>query len=352
MRVSVTVVAGLGGAGKTRLIDQWRATAPAPWALIIDRGEEFKFPRATGSDSPADSSAIDPAVERIGGCVCCTASAALASGLRRLLRRGPWAHLLIELNGGAHLPAFIDVLRAPGLATALHLSEVVSVIDANRLPTRLAGPQRAWLVEQVQSADRVLLRYPSTMSRSESDRWAREVAALGGSGSFAAHVHPWRDEDPPPAATHVFEPRDASGSGDRARVSPQAVLVAPAADDSPIRWQWVWRAEPSRVFDRVALIAAFEALSRDWQAGARPEGTDGCATPGSEPAASARLKPAIEAVLRTERDWYGHRDGQWEPALWRRDSRVQVEIQADRLATLRGPLAEFADRLRRSEKHS
>ena len=106
MGMPVTVIAGLAGPAKSALIAHWRTQALSPAALIIDRGEDFKFPR-----EQAGSAGEDPAIERIGGCVCCSASMALGGALRKLQRRGEWAHLLVDLNGGAHPAAFIDALR-------------------------------------------------------------------------------------------------------------------------------------------------------------------------------------------------------------------------------------------------
>lgn len=332
----VTVVAGLNGAGKTRLIESWRGSARSPWALIVDRGEDFKFPRAVAGEAP-DALASDPGLERIGGCVCCTGSAALAAGVRRLLRRGSWSHLLVELNAGAHPTAFVDSVRAAGLGSALRLTEVVSVVDASRLETRLSGPQRAWLAEQVQCADRVLLRCPSTMAAADCDRWAAAVAGLGGEGAFAPFVEVWRDDGPVPAAPggSVGSDETESARFDAANPTPasepRATLIAPGGR-SP-GWRWLWRAQPDQVFDRRALAEVFAQPPWRHMHGAGDPGTD-------------RDTLRLEAVLRTERAWYGYRKGCWEPVHWRRDSRVQIEFQPDQLECIRGPLAVFADRLK------
>jgi len=338
VRLPVTVVAGLASPAKSALIEHWRAAAAAPWALIIDRGEDFKFPR----QSAETAESLDPGIERIGGCACCTAGAALGAALRKLMRRGPWARLLVDLNGGAHPAAFVDALRTPGLSDALQLTELVSVVDASRLDQRLAGAQRRWLTEQVQSADRVVLAGPAQWPRGEADRLAALLAQLGGLGAFAPAIEVWRAGEPLPLLTvpdsgvtgdatgggasggmHGAASDPASGPAGEPRVQWLAMpgdVAGEMTGDRP-RWRWLWRASAERRFDRAKLIRCFDPLAR---------------TPMIE----------LEAVLRTERDWYRFRDGGCEPALWRRDSRVQIEFHARELPAVREALGGLADQLR------
>ncbi len=324
MRLPVTVVAGLAGRGKAGLIERWRAAVAQPAALVIDRGDDFKFPRA--DDRADEATASDPGLERVGGCVCCTGSAALGASLRRLSRRGTWAHLLIDLNGGAHPAAFIDALRTPPLAAGVRLVELVSVIDAERLSARLAGPQRRWLVEQVQSADRVVLWLPAAMPPAEIEERVGQLLMLTADTGFAPEIQVWRDGTPPPPpeageqrlAVPAVSGGHASAQSAALPGGQAAVLLAAVPGEVP-RWHWRWRAPPDKVFDRSGLIEAVAAIVQ--------ESVD------------------IAAVLRTEREWYRYQAGRWEPDLWRRDSRVVLRIEPDRLASLQAPLATFAARL-------
>lgn len=326
MRLPVTVVAGLAGRGKAGLIERWRAAAPQPSALVIDRGDDFKFPRA--GDRADEDVAADPGLERVGGCVCCTASAALLASLRRLSRRGAWAHLLIDLNGAAHPAAFIDTLRAPPLAGTVRLVEFVSVIDAERLAARLAGPQRRWLVEQVQGADRVVLWVPAALPPAAIDERIGQLLALAADPGFVPEIQVWRDGTPPPPIEAGERWPAVPGAGAPAApvacpVGQPLVLLAPTRGEVS-RWHWRWRAPPDKVFDRPRLMAVVAAI--------------------------AHQQVNIAAVLRTEREWYRYQAGRWEPDLWRRDSRVLLSIEHDRLASLQVPLAGFADRLNACER--
>lgn len=328
MGLPVTVVAGSPGPAKSALIERWRTQALAPSALIIDRGDDFKFPR--GDARPADP---DPSVERIGGCACCSASMALGGALRKLMRRGDWAHLVVDLNGGAHPAAFIDALRSPPLSGALRLAELVSVIDAQRVSQWLAGPQRRWLVEQVQSSHRVLMRCPAAQSHADIEAQVGSLLALGGQGSFAAEVTVWREGGPLPVPAVVGPPEpveSASIEGDGIMVQLQAhpadvaagrpsVGDLHAAPDCP-SWRWIWRACADRVFERIRVAEVLGAWA-------------------GEPY-------RIDAVVRTERDWYRFQGKRCEPDGWRRDSRVQITLGANDLAGMRGPLRALADRLK------
>jgi len=330
VRLPVTVVAGLAGRGKTGLIEAWRAKAPQSTALVIDRGDDFKFPRA--SDGAGEGEAGDPGLERVGGCACCTAGAALGAALRRLLRRGSWAHLLIDLNGGAHPSALIDALRAPPLAAALRLVELVSVIDAERLSERLAGTQRRWLCEQVQSAHRVLVWVPAAMSAAVVEERVGQVLSLVGETGFAPEIEVWREGTPAPApgvgerwaaGVAVSGGLVLSPSLDQSEDSAPSALLAAMPGVVP-RWCWRWRAPPDSVFDRARLIEAMSAI--------------------------AHSSLHITAVLRTEREWYRYHAGGWEPDWWRRDSRVLISFAPGELPGASVQLAAFADRLRASQR--
>ena len=321
MRVPVTVVAGFSGRYKSALISQWRAQPLAPAALLIDRGDDFKFPRER-----ATAVAPDPLVERIGGCVCCSASMALGGAVRRLRRQGAWSNLVVDLNAGAHPAAFIDALRAPALSGAVGVAEIASVIDAARLPQHLAGSQRRWIFEQVRCAYRVLVCCPQAMPHTEIDAHCQSVRMLAGHDRFGPEILVWREGEPPPApwAAAPSDPvasiaRDAVGAVVQLQALPGALSegVRAASDGVPgPRWRWLWRVSPDQVFERARLA---EVLG-GW----------------------AGAVQGIEAVLRTERDWYRFDRDRYEPDVWRRDSRVQITFDANALPGMRAALARLA----------
>mgnify|MGYP000440983361 CR=1 FL=1 len=153
--LAATLITGLPGAGKSRLIEAWREAAhPQKAIAVLSNGSPVRLPsgsgagevrlrsprfglgrpqRQEGARESGSPSADPPWLETLSGCLCCTARAALPAVLARLQKRGPWDHLLIELNGAARPAAFIDLLRSPALASHVRLVGVIAVVDA-RLP--------------------------------------------------------------------------------------------------------------------------------------------------------------------------------------------------------------------------
>ena len=64
-----------------------------------------------------------------GGCICCTAGFAFQDAVVRLLRRERPHRLLIEPTGIATLRSIIDTLRQPGLAEAVELRTILTLVD-------------------------------------------------------------------------------------------------------------------------------------------------------------------------------------------------------------------------------
>ncbi len=328
--LTATLVTGLVGAGKSRLIEVWRGALPgaARWAVLRDQGETFKLPRASGA-SGGDS---DPALESMGGCACCTGRLSVRNALGRLLRRGPWEHLLIELSGTGHPAALIDMLRTGELLRAVRLTGVVAVLDAARLEERLAGPHAPWLREQIECADRVVLRHPLPLAQPERLALADRVRALQpfdleiehwwgppvGAPAACVDGGPLTPRLPPvatvwPAEGHLAAVLDEPPSGTADADEPRQSALQPAPG-------WLWRAAPEQVFDRVRIADTLSGFRARW-----PD-------------------RRLNAVFRTEREWYRWRDGQPEPCVWRRDSRLMLQGSsmgdgADRAALVEALLA-------------
>jgi G3E family GTPase len=88
---AVTLVAGPDRGARAARLRQRLATKPAGqrWAVLSIAGV-FGLPASfEGAD----------AVVAVGGCPCCSARMAFEVELVRLLRRGPWHRLLIEVDG-------------------------------------------------------------------------------------------------------------------------------------------------------------------------------------------------------------------------------------------------------------
>ena len=155
------------------------------------------------------------------------------------------------------------------------------------------------------------------------------VLELGGRDSFAAEILVWREGEPPPVPAVVgAQARGEPAAIPRSGISVQlqaipvgrvtAGIYREGQPEGP-HWRWLWRAPPERVFERARIA---EVLG-SWAGRAQQ----------------------LQAVFRTERDWYRFHGGSHEPDLWRRDSRVQIMMDSRGLAALREPLRGLADGL-------
>lgn len=281
-----TLVFGLSGLDRRDLIAAWRAGARGTIGLIVDEGDDAKPFRAPGGarDATEDANAV-----RLSGCACCTARVGLTRAIAKLCRGARMASLIIDLNAGAHPAELIDAMRREDSGGAPWLAGAVAVLAGEHLREDLPARLRAWIIEQIEAADRLIVR--STLPLDARAR-LRAESLLVRWASFAPRVEWWLPHQRPPA---MSQPDQASAGG------AAAVLMALAAD-SP-RWRWAWRADPRSVFDRRGLGEALE--------------------PWLEDAAMD-----VRAVFRTEREWYGLAQGRWEPSLWRRDSRIEIDFDA------------------------
>ena len=334
--ITATLIIGLPGAGKTRLIEAWReaSLADRPCAVLSNgtsevfaaglgrEGRPVRLARVGLRGRRRTEQAEQPEPvwrETLPGCLCCTARAALPAALARLMRRGHWDHLLIELNGAAHPAPFIDLLRSPAIARSIELVSVVAVIDA-ALP--LVGATRAaeLLGEQVATADRIWLRGPPASVGQADGGWSHVGASHPGalySGTLGAELEDawservrawrafhdlpeiWRTETPPmrPAPMGL---QDAS-------------LVFRSTHSGS------WQRPASDVYDRRLLAALLDRV--------QAEG----------------LFERVTAVFRTERDWYAWQGADecdpadaWRPTLFRASNRIEFEL------ALKGPLGDEA----------
>ncbi|MEP3523922.1 MAG: GTP-binding protein [Hyphomicrobiales bacterium] len=159
MSVPVVIVTGFLGAGKTTLLNHLlQDPAMANAAVIINEFGDVSL------DHLLIESSDDSIVELSSGCICCTIRGELIETLERLferqsqedINRDPLKAIVIETTGLADpVPVMKAVMAHPVLHDQLHLSGVVSVVDAvNGLET-LGTHDVA--VTQVAVADRMLV---------------------------------------------------------------------------------------------------------------------------------------------------------------------------------------------------
>lgn len=321
----ITLLVG-GGADLGCALTRWAAQRPAGerWALV--------------RSSPLGlAGAADPDLEEVsfaGGCACCVAAAAFSLVMARLLRKGPWQRVLIELSPAADPGAVADALRSGPVGPALSALEIVCVVEA----VGLGQSAGAAMAGALGAADLVIV----TDAPAAGEGAAGADAPAGGAGNadvlaFTADFPGGRRgeglADPacwrgPLAALEwarlrrliegVRDPvrwRWLSGGAAAPIGQPLEAGRGWALNDPPgtssggERAGWVWPA--SVVFQRRAIEAALAAFA------------------GQLPVA------AVRAVIRSSRDWHAfsagplpgaglHTDAvSWQAARSRRESRIE-----------------------------
>jgi len=174
--VTVTVVTGFLGAGKTTLVNQWLTeTARGEVAVIVNEHGDV------GIDGELLAARMRTIVEITGGCVCCATQADLVRALEDLSTREPRPRrILVETSGAASPAGVLRAIGAVGPAGAFALDGVITVLDATGVDTL---DEQELALEQLGYADIVVLSRadrcePAALAHAEDVVRARNGAAL------------------------------------------------------------------------------------------------------------------------------------------------------------------------------
>lgn len=132
--IKVSIITGFLGAGKTTLIRQLIAQAPAyeKWAVLLNEFGDIGLDGVLLGSALGDDSAI--AIKEVaGGCVCCVTSAAFEQGLNQLIRQQNPDRILIEPSGLGHPKQILAKLRSANYQQVLAVTGVFCVLDARKL---------------------------------------------------------------------------------------------------------------------------------------------------------------------------------------------------------------------------
>ena len=320
--IPVNVITGALGVGKTSAIARLLGNKPKDeyWVVILN---EFTD---AGLDALTIASAAHGAYDVTtipGGCLCCTGELEFRRRLQALLRERRPNRILIEPTGIGHPGGLIEELRSFERAGAIELKSVVALVDAARLDC-FAGSNVER--DQIEAADVLVLAKADVTSERDKERFATEASALFPpkrwigwcSGAELAAVA----LDPPPATLAFFTPRTppshvearlhASSHEHAMDMSERIVSLGSGRAKAQSyraldRHACAWIAPPEVRFNRVAIERALQT---------RPL------------AGIERLK----AVLRTGVEHWTlvnmTVDGvHAQPSGWRRDSRIEVQLQ-------------------------
>ncbi|WP_405278580.1 CobW family GTP-binding protein [Cobetia sp. Ld8] len=347
--IPVHLITGFLGTGKSSFIQALVAAKPADehWAILVN---EFG---QVGIDQALFAGREDVSVKGLpGGCLCCQLAFVLQAGLVSLIHQTRPDRLIIEPSGLGHPAGLIDVLRSEGLASALALEEVITLLDPRALDdtrTRehgtfqdqltLAGgvvlSKRDLASEQQLAAAHEFLagmwprkRWVGELGRAEGESQSTQARMAGQEVALidwllSAERTPQRQGGGHVSAARVDQPEISMPAAhraarDRARLA-QASEEPSASGAMPLPGAPVieqaeglehaslgWRIAASEVFDLDQLTQWLDGLPREWR---------------------------IKGVFHTQDGWrsYNRANGRAElaPSSWREDSRLELIAPLD-----------------------
>ncbi|MDM5317038.1 GTP-binding protein [Fictibacillus sp. b24] len=165
-KTNVIILAGFLGSGKTTLLKQ-----------LLEYEKEHNHRTAVlmnelGTVS-IDSDAVPgdvPLKELLNGCICCSLSDQLEKQLWSLCKENELDTLIIEATGAAHPIDVLDACLSPYLLDDLHVSCIISIMDAPRWLDRdkMNVQAKMLMLEQIKHADFII--WNKTVSLSETQK--------------------------------------------------------------------------------------------------------------------------------------------------------------------------------------
>ena len=348
--IPVHLITGFLGTGKSSFIQALVAAKPADehWAILVN---EFG---QVGIDQALFAGREDVSVKGLpGGCLCCQLAFVLQAGLVSLIHQTRPDRLIIEPSGLGHPAGLIDVLRSEGLASALALEEVITLLDPRALDdtrTREHGTFQDQLTlagggvlskrdlasdQQLAAAHEFLAgmwprkRWIGELGRADGESQSPQARMAGQKVALidwllSAERAPQRQgggqvsaarEDQP----EISMPAAHRAARDRARLAAQASDEPSASGVMPLPGAPVieqaeglehaslgWRIAASEVFDLDQLTQWLDGLPREWR---------------------------IKGIFHTQDGWrsYNRANGRAElaPSSWREDSRLELIAPLD-----------------------
>lgn len=211
MKARIDIISGFLGAGKTTLILEMLKAPPAGERIAVCENEFGEV----GIDGDVLKGKNLEVVEINAGCVCCTLSFNLISGIKLLVAQYKPTRILLEPTGLAGLADILNVLKDDGLEKVAGVGTAAAVIDGAAM---LAGFERykSYFEAQIASAQAVFVNRADAIGDTERLRLADIIQAI----NPHAHIIP-----EPFAPEGIWQALDASsGSPGTAGGLPKAWL--------------------------------------------------------------------------------------------------------------------------------
>lgn len=312
------VITGSLGVGKTTAIARLFAAKPESerWVVILNEFTESGIDVLTVAGQARGEFDVRLVPD---GCLCCASELDFTRTLRDLVRRPRPARLFVEPSGIGHPAAIVEALLAHESHGAVRLESIVCLVD----PERVAAIEREPGIarDQADVADVLVL------SKADLADDAQRAAFAALAGTFyppkrwvgeAAHGVLPREALAPPAPRATFAilpaaPADhVSSTTPPERVELPELAAARTVATRVGREVAGWTFERRTGFSRPALVAALERA-----AALGAERVKGAFRTGPEHWALVQLAGGRVDV---------------QESSWRRDSRVEVLLAADRAA--------------------
>lgn len=169
----IYILSGFLGSGKTtlltRLITFWKQEGLKPAIVMNEIGEVNIDGMIAGTDVPA--------AEMLGGCICCSIRADLASGLARLIKNEKPDVIVIEATGAANPMEILDAAAEAALYLQIQVKHLITVVDTAHLlhlHREQKGKSYRLMQEQIRCASVLILNKVDRLS-SEALQEAKDI---------------------------------------------------------------------------------------------------------------------------------------------------------------------------------